>query len=69
MTALTAGKPIRRQTATLDHGTPLVVELHPRHLTVRVKGERKFVVVDYDAIWSLGQKLQARFNPQPRRKA
>lgn len=68
MVALVPGKTIRRQTATLDHGTPLVVELHPRHLTLRVKGERSFVAVPYDAIRDLGRKLEARLNPQPLRR-
>jgi hypothetical protein len=68
ITALTATKTLRRQTATLDRGVPLIVELHPRHLTLRVKGEHSFVAVPYDAIRYLGQKLAARYDPQSLRR-
>lgn len=39
MTKLTV-RPLVRETAEREHADPLVIELHPKHLVLRVKGER-----------------------------
>jgi hypothetical protein len=50
MTKLTAGKKVIRETQALDRGRPIVVELHPHHLVLRLKGERKEWTVAYDKL-------------------
>jgi hypothetical protein len=56
MTKLPTGKPLVRETDVFERGDALVVELHPKYLTVRVKGRpsREAVDVSYDAIRQLG---------------
>jgi hypothetical protein len=41
-------------------GRTLVVELHPRHLTLREKGRRQALTVGWDAIYHLAWKILAR---------
>ncbi len=62
MTKLTPeNSPVIRETAVMDRCDPLIVELHPRYLTVRLKGHRNGAVnVSYDAIRDLGLKIAAR---------
>ena len=50
MTKLTAGKKVIRETQVLDRGRPMVVELHPHHLVLRLKGERKEWTVAYGTL-------------------
>lgn len=57
MTRLESGKTIKRETATMYRGRPLVIELHPRHVAVRQKGKRTDVVLGYDAIYEAAYKL------------
>jgi hypothetical protein len=61
MTPIT--RTVKRETAaTMGTGAaarPVIVELHPGYLVVRVKGlPRSAVSVDYRAIWDLGCKLE-----------
>jgi hypothetical protein len=51
---------ITRETAAVERTRPLVVELHPHYAVIRVKGTREFHVVHWDAILSLGRRLDAR---------
>jgi hypothetical protein len=60
MTALSASRPLRRETATVYRGRPLIVELHPGYLVLREKCTRKAVTVDYRTALELGYKLLAR---------
>lgn len=55
------GRIVTRQTETVHRADPLVVELHPRHLEMRIKGHpTSRVSVSYEAVFDLGRKLQAR---------
>lgn len=60
MTKLTAARKLIRETATVHRGDPLVIELHPRSVEMKLKGQRWFVTVDYETIFELGQKLASR---------
>jgi len=52
MTLIRPGRPLRRQTAALCSHLPIVVELHPKHLTLRLKGQRKPYDLSYERlIW------------------
>lgn len=55
-----ATKPVRRESAVVVRGRPLVVELHAAYLTVRPKGTRQAVSVDYRTILETGYKILAR---------
>ncbi|HJT71304.1 MAG TPA: hypothetical protein VJ731_13985 [Terriglobales bacterium] len=50
MTKLTPKTIVVRETAVLDRGRPIVVELHPSHLAVRLKGLRDTHFLAYDAL-------------------
>jgi prophage tail gpP-like protein len=39
---------------------PLLVELHPRHVELRLKGTRRRLVLAYDAMYDLAAKMLAR---------
>lgn len=66
MTNLT--KTVRQETATLYRGRPLIIELHPGYLTLREKGKRHAVTVEYRAALDLGYKILSRAE-QAERKA
>jgi hypothetical protein len=51
---------VKRETASTHRGRPLIVELHPGYLTLRQKGRRSAVAVDYGAVLDLGYKILAR---------
>jgi hypothetical protein len=51
---------VRRETAVVCRGRLLIVELHPGYLTLRQKGRRQSVVVDYRAAFDLGHKILFR---------
>jgi len=63
-------KPVRRETATLkrDQGRTraLLVELHPSHIELRLKGTRRRLAVPYDAVYDLASKLLARAEREER---
>lgn len=50
MTKLTPKTIVVRETAVLDRGRPIVVELHPSHLVLRLKGLRDTHFLAYDAL-------------------
>jgi hypothetical protein len=55
------GKPVTRETSVIERGDPLIVELHPKYLVLRVKGKRTSAVsIPYDSAYDLGRKLAAR---------
>jgi hypothetical protein len=56
MTELKSESPTIRQTGALERTRPIVVELWPRYLTIRLKGLRSGYNVDYGAILDLGRK-------------
>lgn len=53
-------KPVKRETATVYRGRPLLAELHPGYIVLREKGRRAGVNVDYRAVYDLGWKMLAR---------
>jgi hypothetical protein len=53
-------KPVRRETATVYRGRPLMAELHGGYIHLREKGRRAGVIVDYRAVFELGWKMLAR---------
>lgn len=50
MTKLIANNPVVRETAASDRGRAIVIELHPSHLVLRLKGLRESHFVAYDAL-------------------
>jgi hypothetical protein len=50
---------IVRETAISDRGRPLVIELHPGGLIVRLKGTRKRWPISYESIHRLAVKVAA----------
>jgi len=62
MTKLTAERRVKRETAAEYRRRPLVVELFPHWMSVRVKGTREVHMVSWEAVLDLGRRLDAR-NP------
>ena len=56
MTKIT--RPVVRETEIYERSDALIVELHPRHLIIRKKGDKSCVLMGYGMILSLGRKLQ-----------
>lgn len=56
MTLLRA--PVRRETATVYRGRPLMVTAYPRHIELREKGRRDTLAVDYATIYEFALKLR-----------
>jgi hypothetical protein len=50
MTKLTPKNTVIRETAASERGRPIVVELHPTHIVLRLKGLRDSHFVAYDAL-------------------
>lgn len=50
MTKLIASNPVVRETAASDRERAIVIELHPSHLVLRLKGLRESHFVAYDAL-------------------
>ena len=59
MTQIATGTTLRRETATLYRGRPLIVEAHSGYLTVWPKGTQQRTSVPYDAIYEVGLKMEA----------
>lgn len=60
MTQLRSDRAVRRETACCYRGRPLIVELHPGYMTIREKGRRRSVLLDYRAAFDLACKILAR---------
>jgi hypothetical protein len=61
ITKVTEGRRlIVRQTDCYERTDALIVALHPRYLSIRLKGHRDSVDVPYDAILDLGRRIEAR---------
>ena len=52
-------RPLKRETCLIYRGAPLVVTLHAKYLAINQKGHGSFTV-DYEAIFDLARKLEAR---------
>lgn len=60
MTKISPFKPVIRQTDVFDRTDPLIVELHPKHLVIRRKGDRATFDMDYMSLFVWLRKLDAR---------
>lgn len=60
MTMIRTDAPVRRETAARYRGRPLIVECHSGYVTLREKGRRRAVSVDWLAVYDLGWKMAAR---------
>ena len=62
MTALATAKRRKRYETSTHYrrGLPVMVELHPFVMTLRLKGRRIAFDVPYDAIYDLGGRLAER---------
>jgi hypothetical protein len=49
-----------RETDAEDKGRKLVVQLHPRTLSIWPKGTRAPVFVSYESVYDLGRKRRGR---------
>jgi len=56
------GKPIVRETDCFERTDALIVALHPRYLSIRLKGHKEAVEVEYGAILDLARKHAWRRN-------
>jgi len=52
--------PLVRETDVFERSNALIVALHPRYLSIRLKGHSEAVNVDYGAILDLARKLSIR---------
>lgn len=57
MTKLLPNQSVVRESATLDQGDPLIVEIFPRWIEIRTKGKRARVTMTYEEIVKLGRKI------------
>lgn len=65
MTKLTPKTIVVRETAVLDRGRPIVVELHPSHLVLRLKGLRDVHFLAYDALlWRIMKNSAERLRSE-----
>jgi hypothetical protein len=60
MTRLNPTSPLRRETDVKERGEPLVIEMFPRYLRIRVKGAKTGYNLDYAAAHDLARKIAAR---------
>ncbi len=60
MTKIRPDSPVVRETDVFERSDALVVTLEPRRLTIRLKGHREALDVDYGAILDLARKLAYR---------
>lgn len=64
MTPIHPDSPVQRITAATYQGRRIVIELHPRYLTIYREGRRRSdaVNVPYDVIYESGVKMEVRRN-------
>ena len=58
VTKLSGDATVTRETAAQERTRPLVVTLHPRYLSVRLKGMREAYNLDYELLLALGRRRQ-----------
>lgn len=69
MTVLKSTAPLVRETAVHVRRRPVILELHPGFLVVRLKGLRSVrYPISYDAIHDLGARIAARNAPPPAKR-
>lgn len=60
MTKITADKVLKRETASLDRLRPITVELHPRFLSIGIKGTREHYTMPWDMLLDRARFHDAR---------
>ncbi len=56
-TQLHTGKPVKRETAVVYRGRPIIIEIHPGFLKLREKGRRSAVALDYRTMLDVAYKI------------
>lgn len=51
-------RPLLRETAAVDRGRPLLIELHPGFLVLRPKGTRQRWSISYQAVFWMAVKTE-----------
>jgi len=55
-------KPLIRETQAFEYTDPIIVELHGKHLRLRLKGNRDEVIdLDYTAVLQFGRRLRSAY--------
>jgi len=67
MTRLEGDAHVTRETAAQERTRAIVIDLHPRYLTVRLKGTRETYNVDYEALLAFARRRH--FESEHRRPA
>jgi hypothetical protein len=60
MVTIKPASKLTRETAAVYRGRALVIELHPGYCSVRLKGTKQAVSVDYRTVLETGYKILAR---------
>jgi hypothetical protein len=68
VTKLKTGNGTQRETATLIQGRPLLVELHPRHVVLRLKGRRYRYELAWESAWNRAAEIEGRRRMVERRE-
>lgn len=64
-----AARPVRRETAQVYRGRPLVVTVHAGYLEIREKGRRDALTVDYATVYEFAMKLRWKRQQAEKRSA
>lgn len=60
---------ITRETAGMERGRPIMIEVHAGHLVLRLKGTRKRYALSYEGIFWAAAKAEAEHMRRERRHA
>ena len=60
MTKTSSESPTIRETHAMYRGTPIVVELYPGYMKLRLKGKRDSYVLDFEVAYECAMKVDAR---------
>ena len=68
MTLLKPEAPLRRETAFLVRGRPVMIEAGPRLLVLRIKGRRYRYPIAWESVWNRAVEIEARRQMEERRR-
>ncbi len=68
MTPIKPESPVKRETSATERGRPIVIGLHPKYLTLRVKGQRRAFQLTYDQLMWKCYHMAAEQLRQERRR-
>ena len=69
MTKIRPDSPVVRETDFLERDAAIVITLEPRNLTIRLKGQREALSLDYGAILNLARQIKYMRQLQQRRRS